>query len=221
MKSFGQGDPKITDYALEVFRPEDDLLREIRFRSKREGLPEIQVGTMDGLHLEVLAKALGAKKTVEIGTLGGYSGVCLMRGMGPSGKLYTFEVNEKNAQVARESFELAGYRENAEVIVGSAILNLPRINRNGPFDLVFIDADKENYPYYLKWSAENLRIGGVVLADNTFAWGNIMEKNPSDSGEKVSIEALRAFNLECAQGGRFRATVLPTGEGLTMGVKIK
>ena len=84
-KIFGQDDPAIAKYAVETFKPEDDLLKEIHERSVNAGLPEIQVGTMDGLHLEVIARAIGAKKAVEIGTLGGYSGVCLCRGMGPTG----------------------------------------------------------------------------------------------------------------------------------------
>jgi caffeoyl-CoA O-methyltransferase len=216
-KVFGQGEEKIARYAEEVFKPQDDLLREITFRSLKAGLPEIQVAPMDGLHLEVLVKAMGIKKAVEVGTLGGYSGVCICRGMGPQGKLFTFEINERNAAVARESFDLAGFKNNTEIIMGPAIMNLPRINKEGPFDLVFIDADKENYPYYLKWAAENLRVGGVVIGDNTFAWGTIADEEDSSA----SVEALRAFNLDCAQGGRFKATVLPTGEGLTLGVKIK
>ena len=172
---------------------------------------------MDGLHIEVITRALNAKKAVEIGTLGGYSGTCICRGMGPEGKLYTMEINELNASVAKESFVKAGFEKNTEIHLGPALLNLPRINKFGPFDLVFIDADKDNYPNYLRWAAEHLRIGGVVLGDNTFACGEIYEK----SSGKPSVDALRAFNQECAAGGRFKSTILPTGEGLTFAVKIK
>src|SRR3954468_1743210 len=84
-KGFGQGDPALADWAERAFQPEDAILQEIRARAQREGLPTIAVGPMDGLHLEVLARACAARKAVEIGTLGGYSGVCLLRGMGPSG----------------------------------------------------------------------------------------------------------------------------------------
>jgi caffeoyl-CoA O-methyltransferase len=216
-KLFGQDDPKIASYVENLFKPDDPILIEIRKRSLEAGLPEIQVAPMDGLHLEIITRAIGARKAVEIGTLGGYSGTCICRGMGKEGRLYTFEVNELNASVARESFRLAGFENNSEIHLGPALLNLPRISNIGPFDLVFIDADKENYPHYLRWAAENLRLGGVVLGDNTFAWGEITEsdtKNPS-------VASLRSFNEECARGGRFRSTILPTGEGLTMGVKIK
>jgi caffeoyl-CoA O-methyltransferase len=214
-KSFGNGDPSLTQYAENVFQPVDSILEEIRSRSLAAGLPEIQIGSMDGLHLEVLTRAFGVKKAVEIGTLGGYSGTCICRGMGSDGKLFTFEINELNAKIAAESFVRAGMEKNVEVHLGPALLNLPRINKYGPFDLVFIDADKENYPSYLNWAAEHLRVGGVVLADNTFGWGEIVD------GDSPSIQALREFNLKLAQDGRFRATILPTGEGLSLGAKIK
>jgi caffeoyl-CoA O-methyltransferase len=219
-KSFAQHDENIEKYAVETFKPEDEILLDIRKRIEAAGMPPISVGPMDGLHIEVITRALGAEKAVEVGTLGGYSGVCIARALRPGGKLFTFEISENNAAVARESFAKAGLAEKTEIVLGPAVLNLPRYNRFGPFDLVFIDADKESYPYYLKWAAENLRVGGVVLGDNTFAFGMIADKN-IDADDKSSVTALREFNREAAQNGRFRATILPTGEGLTMAVKIK
>src|SRR6266446_1470812 len=139
-KGFGQGDPALARWAEEVFRPEDAMLREIRERSVREGLPAIAVGRFDGLHLEVITHALGALKTVEIGTLGGYSGVCLLRGMGPHGVLHTFEYSDKHARVAAESFRKAGLASRAHIHVGPALQNLGEIEAETPFDLVFIDA---------------------------------------------------------------------------------
>src|SRR5512138_3974529 len=91
VKAFGQGSEALAAWAASVYRPEDDVLREIRERSAAAGLPPIEVGSFDGLHLEVLARACGARRAVEIGTLGGYSGVCLLRGMGAEGLLHTFE----------------------------------------------------------------------------------------------------------------------------------
>jgi caffeoyl-CoA O-methyltransferase len=217
-KDYGQNDPQIADYVENLFQPEDDILKEIRVRSVKSGLPEIQVCSLDARHLEVLAKAIGAKVAVEIGTLGGYSGTCLLRGMGEGGKLFSFEINEVNASVARESFKKAGFEKSAEIILGPALLNLPRIKKHGPFDLVFIDADKLGYPDYLNWAIENLRIGGVILADNTFAMGRIADENEA---KEPTVKALRAFNEVCAKSERLKSTILPTGEGLTFAVKIK
>jgi len=213
---FGQNDPQIAEYVENLFSPSDKILEEIALRSIEQGLPEIRISSIDGTHLEVIVRAIGAKKAVEIGTLGGYSGTCICRGMGADGRLYTMEINELNAQVAKESFIKAGFEKNIEIHLGPALLNLPRINKFGPFDLVFIDADKENYPHYLRWAAEHLRIGGVVLADNTFAFGEIYKES-----DKPTVTALRAFNKECATGGRFKSTIIPTGEGLTFAVRIK
>src|SRR5512138_1856369 len=105
VKGFGQASEALAAWAEATYRPEDAVLREIRERSAASGLPRIEVGKMDGLHLEVIARACGARRAVEIGTLGGYSGVCLLRGMGERGVLDTFEAEPRHAAVARESFE--------------------------------------------------------------------------------------------------------------------
>ena len=220
-KGFGQGDPKISAWAEAVFNPEDAVLREIRARSIGAGLPAIAVGRFDGLHLEVLARACKAKVAVEIGTLGGYSGVCLLRGMPPGGVLHTFEIAEKNAAVARESFQKAGFEGRAVVHVGPALDNLDKLDPKLQIDLVFIDADKPAYPAYLDWAAERLAVGGVVLGDNAFGWGGVADLSAVRADKHASIEALRQFNQRLATSGRFRATMLPTEEGLAMGVKIR
>ena len=220
VKGFGQGDPALGAWAEEVFRPEDELLREIRERSIAAGLPPIQVGPMDGLHLEVLARACGARRAVEIGTLGGYSGVCLLRGMGETGVLHTFELSERNAEVARESFRRAGVEGRARIHVGQAAETLPSVEGEGPFDLVFVDADKAGYPRYLAWAEEHLRVGGLLVADNAFAFGRVHESSPSGE-DAAAVAPLRAFAERLAQGGRFRATMIPTAEGLALGVKVR
>ena len=212
----GQNDPIVRGYLESVLGPEDPVLAEIRDRSAREGLPEIAVARFDGRHLTALALACGARKIVEIGTLGGYSGVCLARGLAPGGRLDTFEFDPHHAGVARESFRRAGVEDRVKIHVGPALDNLPGIDADGPFDLVFIDADKTGYPAYLEWAFRHLRTGGVVLADNVFraAWGT------DSNWTAQSVEALDRFNRELSRGGRFQATFLPTVEGLAMGVKL-
>ncbi len=219
-KSFGAANDDSTLKLLEdVFRPEDTILKQIRVNSDESGLPHIHVGPFDGLHLEVLTRAFNAKRIVEIGTLGGYSGTCLLRGGGADAKLYTFEVSSKNADVARKNFQMAGVLNQVEIFEGPAIENLHKIEKCGTFDLVFIDADKNSYPDYLNWAYKNLRKGGVVLGDNTLAWGLIARNDIVDDRERKQVMNLRRFNEICAQDGRFRSTMLPTGEGLTMAVK--
>ena len=218
-KGFGQSSPELERWAEATFHPEDDILREIRERSVAAGLPSIAVGRMDGLHLEIIARASGARRAVEIGTLGGYSGVCLLRGM-PEGRLDTFELEPHNAEVARESFAKAGVAARAHIHVGPARDKLREIEAEGPFDLVFIDADKTGYPAYLAWAEQHLRVGGVVLLDNAFGWGGVADLSKADTSDGVRALA------ECSErlgkpGGRWRATMLPTAEGLAFGVKVR
>jgi caffeoyl-CoA O-methyltransferase len=220
VKAFGQGSEALAAWAESVYRPEDAVLQEIRDRCAAAGLPPIQVGRFDGLHLEVLARACGARTAVEIGTLGGYSGVCLLRGMGEGGFLHTFELDPRHADVARESFRRAGLEGQVEIHVGAAQERLADVARLAPFDLVFVDADKVGYPAYLAWAEEHLRVGGVVLADNTFGFGHVHEARPQGESPEA-MAALRRFSERLAGGGRFRATMLPTAEGLSLGVKIR
>jgi caffeoyl-CoA O-methyltransferase len=212
---FGGREEKLVRYLNRVFQPEDAVLKEIRERSLKAGLPEIQVGGMDALHLEVLTRAFGAKTAVEIGSLGGYSGTAIARGLGKGGRLHTFELERRHAEVALESFRNARVHDRVIVHVGPALERLPEVEHEAPFDLVFIDADKEGYPAYLAWATHHLKVGGVVIADNTFAFGEVAD------GRSAGAEAIRDFNKELAQGGRFRATLLPTGEGLSLGVKVR
>lgn len=220
LKGFGQGSPELARWAESVFQPEDAVLREIRERSRAQGLPAIEVGAFDGRHLEVIARAAGARRAVEIGTLGGYSGVCLLRGMGPEGLLHTLERDPGHARVARETFERAGMASQVRLHLGPALEGLRAIEPQGPFDLVFVDADKRGYPDYLAWAEAHLRLGGVLLADNAFGFGHVHEAEPAGEAPE-SMAALRRFAERLARGGRFAATMLPTAEGLAFGVKVR
>ncbi len=215
-KSFGQSDPRLEQHVYEVFKPEDEVLAGIRARQAAAGLPDIQVAALDALHLEVLVRAAGAKQAVEIGTLGGYSGVAILRGLGEGGRLDTFELDPDHARVAADNFRRAGFAKNVRLHVGPALDKLGEIEQDGPFDLVFIDADKQGYPAYLAWAADHLRVGGMVLGDNAFLFGEIVD-DPGGERSRHMID----FHRELAQGGRFRSTILPTGEGLALGVKIR
>jgi caffeoyl-CoA O-methyltransferase len=217
-KSFGNDDPRVAEWLARLYQPEDEILAEIRARSAAAGLPDIQVAALDARHLEVLTRAAGARRAVEIGTLGGYSGVAILRGLVEGGELDTIELEQRHAEVARESFRRAGFAARAHIHVGSALEILPRLAPRGPFDLVFIDADKEGYPRYLDWAAQNLRPGGVVLLDNAFLFGHLPEAPAGDRA--AAIRAMQAVHETLARSGKFRATPLPTGEGLALGVRV-
>jgi len=217
-KPFGNDSVALADHVARVYGPEDAVLAEVRARSTAAGLPDIQVAALDARHLEVLARIAGARRAVEIGTLGGYSGIALLRGMAPDGELDTIELEPRHADVARDSFRKAGVAARARVHVGAASSVLPTLTARGPFDLVFVDADKEGYPDYLAWAADNLRPGGVVALDNAFLFGHLADEPRGERAEQ--IKAMRAVHEALATSGRWTATVLPTGEGLAVGVKL-
>lgn len=219
-KGYGQADPAMIHYALETFRPEDAVLQKAREAAEAAKLPSIQVGVFDALHLEVLARMAGAKKAVEIGTLYGYSGIALARALGKNGRLHTFEYEPRHAELARQNFAAAALDAKVDIHVGPALDNLPKIAGEGPFDLVFIDADKVNYPRYLAWALENLRVGGVVIGDNTFAWGDIHRAAELPAARAADVGGIREFNRMVAENPRWRATILPTAEGMTVAVKV-
>lgn len=219
-KGFGQSDPDIVAYAMDLFQPEDEVLARTREMAESHGLPPIQVGAFDVRHLEVLVRMTNAKKAVEIGTLGGYSGIAIARALGAGGKLHSFELEPKHAEVARNAFEKAQLAAVVVVHVGPALENLPSIEKEGPFDVVFIDADKLNYLRYLEWAMNHLRVGGVAIADNTFAFGEIHRASGVEPKREKIVNALREYNRAVATSARFRATILPTAEGLTVAVKI-
>lgn len=218
-KLFGNADNGIRHYVQNLLKAEDAVLAAARKECLLSGMPDIQVSEFDGRHLEVLVRMANAKKAVEIGTLGGYSGIFLIRGMGPNGHLYTFELSPAHAQVAHRNFKAAGLEGQVTQYVGPALENLKSIESEGPFDLVFIDADKASYPQYLDWAEKNLRTGGVVIGDNSFAFGRIGACLPGQE-ESSSVLAMREFNARLASSVQFCTTIFPTGEGLTVGVKI-
>lgn len=221
MKQLGQNDPSCYEYALNTFRPLDKVLTGVAEKTKMAGMPEIQVGPMEGQLLETLVRATNAKKIVEIGTLAGYSTICMARGIPDDGKIWTFEYSEKHALVAQENFHSAGLSSKIKLLLGPALERLPSIENEAPFDLIFIDADKNNYVNYLQWAIKNVRVGGSILADNTFAWGQIGKSEPDvEEHRKEMIKSLDEYNKVASDHPGLRTTIVPTFEGLTFSVRI-
>ena len=156
-------------YISDLFAPEDDALRSAREEMLREGMPQINVSASEGKLLFILARIIGAKRILEVGTLGGYSAIWLARALPAKGKLISLEIDAGYADVARRNLERAALAGKVEVRVGPALESLARLEteEEPPFDLVFIDADKESYVKYLRKSMPLLREGGLVLGDNT------------------------------------------------------
>ena len=196
---------RIDDYVEELFAPQDAALEAAVRESKRAGLPEIQVSPNEGRLLQLLAELVGARRILEIGTLGGYSAIHFGRALPEDGLLISLELDEHHAEVARQNIERAGLAERVEIRVGDARELLARLAEGdeGPFDLVFIDADKGSYPEYLEWALRLSRPGSLILGDNTIWGGAIID--PQDD----STRAINEFNERIAGDPRLSAIILP------------
>ena len=160
--------------------------------SDAAGLPQIAVSAQQGKFLSLLAGAIGARRILEIGTLGGFSTIWLARGAGPEGRVVTLEYEPKHADVARSNLQRAGVGDRVEVIVGAALDTLPTLG-GGPFDLVFIDADKENNAAYLEWAVRLTRPGSVILVDNVIREGRILDTESVDGKIRATRQTLQTM----------------------------
>ena len=157
------------EYIAALFAPQDPALAETLAEMERHDVPRINVSPMEGKLLQILALAVGAKRVLEVGTLGGYSAIHLARALPEDGKLITLEIDLQHAEVARRNIERAGLGQKVEIRIGPASETLRSLAEAGEplFDLIFIDADKDGYPGYLQQSLPLLREGGLLLGDNT------------------------------------------------------
>ena len=169
---------------------DDSALAAALQASDAAGLPQIAVSAQQGKFLCLLAGAIQARRILEIGTLGGFSTIWLARGAGPQGRVVTLEYEPKHAEVARANLQRAGVADRVEVIVGAALDTLPTLSGD-PFDLVFIDADKENYPAYLQWAVRLARAGSVIVVDNVIRDGEILDPEPDDPRVRATRQTLQ------------------------------
>ena len=170
-------------YIEERVLPHDPVLVEVLAATQRAGLPAIEVSPAQGRQLELLARLAGAKRILEIGTLGGYSTICLARALPPDGYLLSLEIDPRNAEVARANVERAALAARVEVRVGRALETLPFVEaeRLGPFDVVFIDADKDNSPRYVEWAVKLGRPGSLIIVDNVVRNGKVLDATSEDA----------------------------------------
>ena len=189
-----------------LFVPPDRALDEAIQSSVAAGLPQIHVSAAQGKLLYLLARLAGARRILELGTLAGYSTIWLARALPPDGRLLSLEVNGQHAALARTNLARAGVGDRVEVLVGPALDTLARLveRREPPFDLVFIDADKPNYPGYLEGALRLTRPGSLILADNVVRAGAVLSPETTDD----NAAGARAFNAALAADPRVDATIL-------------
>jgi caffeoyl-CoA O-methyltransferase len=196
---------EIDAYVEDLFSTSDDTLEAALRDSRRAGLPEINVSPNQGRLLQLLTEIAGARRILEIGTLGGYSAIHFARALPDDGTMISLEIDEHHAGVARNNLERAGLSEKVEIRVGDAhdLLSSLIEGDEGPFDVIFIDADKESYPEYLDASLRLARSGTLILGDNTIRGGTVLD--PRDA----TARATREFNELIARDPRLSGVVLP------------
>ncbi|MFF8408278.1 O-methyltransferase [Streptomyces omiyaensis] len=172
----------IDAYVTGLLVPDDEALTAALADSAAAGLPEIAVAPNQGKLLNLLARTQGARRILEIGTLGGYSTIWLGRALPADGRLITLEYDPRHAEVARANLARAGLADRVEVRTGPALDTLPLLAKEGagPFDLVFVDADKVNNPHYVTWALELSRPGTLIVVDNVIRGGRVAAEDPSD-----------------------------------------
>jgi predicted O-methyltransferase YrrM len=208
-------DERLERYVSELFAAEDPILRKIRARHDEQQLPPINISPEEGKLLHLLLRIIEAKRVLEIGSLGGYSGVWLARALPRDGKLITLEKDPRHARIAREAFTDAGLEGRVELIEGGALEVLPTLTPG--FDAVFIDADKEPLPQYFDWGMRLLRVGGLLLCDNAFFHGAAVDA----SDQSGNARGVRAFNTLASGDPRLVATIVPVRDGLLVGLKTR
>jgi caffeoyl-CoA O-methyltransferase len=205
----------IVEEITQKFAAEDDGLKYALHAAKQAGLPEIQISPIQGKLLQLLAVACNARKILEIGSLGGYSGIWLARALPANGQFITLEINPTHAEAVRNAFAQAGVSDRAEVRVGKALDLLPLLEHEAPFDLIFIDADKPPYPQYLDWALRLSRPGSIIVADNCIRSGKGFEE-PQDEG----MAGIVAYNNRIASDPRLISLDLAIDDDYTDGFAV-
>jgi caffeoyl-CoA O-methyltransferase len=200
--------PGILEYVERVHAPADAALA--RAFAVPDGIPPIQVGPDEGRLLYLLLRLARARRVVEIGTLIGYSAIHLARAVPPDGHVWTIELEPRHAELARSNLAAAGLADRVTVCVGVARDVLPTLVPHGLFDAVFIDADKVSYEHYARWAIANLVSGGLVIGDNAYLFGELLDD--TDRGR-----AMRGFHAHVAK--HCDSVCIPTPDGLVLGIK--
>lgn len=198
----------VDDYIMKLFATEDSSLIAAQKDATDANMPEISITPVQGKLLHTLALTCNAKKILEIGTLGGYSTIWLARALPEDGHLITIELDPHHAEIARANIKRAGLEPKVTIRVGSALEVLPEIKSEklGPFDMIFIDADKPSYPEYLKYSLQLSRPGTLIIADNVIREGDVLDENSSDE----RVVGARRFNSMLAVNPALTSIILQT-----------
>lgn len=202
--------PEVLAFVDALHAPHDAALERAFSAPTKAGMPAIMVGPSEGKLLGMLLNLVQARRVVEIGTLAGYSAIRMAKALPDDGHLWTIEADARHAEVAMANIAAADLSDKITLMRGAALDVLPDLEPEGPFDAVFLDADKENYEHYGRWAACNVRVGGLLLADNAFFFKRLMEESPEAA-------AVRRFHEESRSD--FDTVCVPTPDGMLVGIR--
>jgi predicted O-methyltransferase YrrM len=206
----------VKEYIEGLYGKDSELKTKAREFSRELSKEEISLSPVEARMMATLIAAHGAKKFVEVGTLTGYSALWILEALGDNGQLWTFEKDAAHAKKAREIF--AG-KQNVTLVEGDAEATLPTIEKEGPFDGIFIDGNKGAYGRYLDWAEKNLRKGGLIIADNVFLRGAV-HSGQSEAWSKSVTATMRQVNERLADRCKYFGAIVPTSEGLFIATKL-
>jgi caffeoyl-CoA O-methyltransferase len=206
------------EYACDHTSAPDNLQQELQAvtRERTGTASGMQIGDDQAVFMGILARSMVARSGLEVGTFTGYSALALARGMGPEGRLLCCDVSEEWTAIAREYWEKAGVSERIELRIGPALETLRDLPLSGQFDIAFLDADKVTYPAYYEEIIPRLRLGGLLIVDNTLQGGRVLDPEATDD----STVAVREVNERIAADDRVRTVMLPIGDGITLVEKV-
>lgn len=201
---------------LALVGEDDPVLKKIRKKAEPLGLEDIQITRLEGLILQLLVRLHKPQRVVELGTLVGYSAVTMARVMPTGAFLHTVEIKPEHAQLARESLAEAQMTERVQIHEGDADLLLNDLSAHGPFDFIFLDANKSGYFKALKWAEKNLNLGGLVVADNALQFGAILGGDRPEKVSKAQWESLQNLHSRLQDQRWYQGAFLPTATGLSV-----
>jgi predicted O-methyltransferase YrrM len=199
---------KVDDYYAKAFGASDPVMSKVLAASKKAGLPDIQVSPLQGRLLMLLAQSMGAKRILEVGTLGGYSTIWMARALPADGMLVTLEYEKLHAEVAAKNIAMAGQGDKVQVRQGAGADSMAALvkEKSAPFDFVFIDADKPGYPAYLEWALKLTRPGSLIIADNMVRQGKVADTQSHDA----AVQGARKLNALVSKNPKLEATAVQT-----------
>jgi len=207
-------------YIESVFGIPDPELQRVREELDKLEISFMAISSSEGRMLQFLMRAFGVKTVVEVGTLFGYSGLCMAKALPSDGKLFTVEKNPENHAVAAKMFAKSACASKIEAFCGDALQVLEQLAPRGPFDMCFIDANKAGYIDYLNWAERNVRKGGLIVGDNTFLFGGVYGPTEDREASPATVAGMKEFNQRLADPSRYNSVLIPTNQGMTVAQKL-